>query len=139
MSIQRLQADGIKDFPGLSGPAKKEKAPASQGVDFSSQQIAPSWQFAMPLLQDGEGAARALHDSQIGGSMADDLKQTGKPDDQRINPDQDHEMGYWADKLRVSRDELRRAIQQVGPMVKDVERHLSIWTAPKAGERPLER
>jgi hypothetical protein len=24
--------------------------------------------------------------------MADDLKQTGKPDDQRINADQDHEL-----------------------------------------------
>jgi len=26
--------------------------------------------------------------------MADDLRQTGKPDDQRINVDQDHELSY---------------------------------------------
>jgi Protein of unknown function (DUF3606) len=34
--------------------------------------------------------------------MADDLKQTGKPDDARINVDQDHELGYWSEKLGVS-------------------------------------
>jgi hypothetical protein len=28
--------------------------------------------------------------------MADDLKQTGKADDTRINLDQDHEVNYWA-------------------------------------------
>jgi hypothetical protein len=39
--------------------------------------------------------------------MADDLKQTGKPDDQRINIEQDHEMSYWSERLGVSRDELR--------------------------------
>jgi hypothetical protein len=56
--------------------------------------------------------------------MADDLKQTGKPDDQRINIDQDHEVNYWAQKLGVSRDELRRAIAKAGPMVKNVREHL---------------
>jgi hypothetical protein len=57
--------------------------------------------------------------------MADDLKQTGKPDDQRINPDQEHELNYWSAKLGVSRDELRKAVQAAGPMVKDVQRHLN--------------
>jgi hypothetical protein len=56
--------------------------------------------------------------------MADDLKQTGKPDDARINVDQDHELNYWSEKLGVSRDELRKAVQDAGPMVKDVQRHL---------------
>jgi hypothetical protein len=58
------------------------------------------------------------------------LKQTGKPDDAKINPDQDHEVSYWWEKLGVSRDDLRRAIQHVGPMVKDVKQHLKIWTKP---------
>jgi hypothetical protein len=31
--------------------------------------------------------------------MADDLKQTGRQDDQRINVDQDHELSYWSEKL----------------------------------------
>jgi hypothetical protein len=56
--------------------------------------------------------------------MADDLKQTGRQDDARINVDQDHELGYWSEKLGVSRDELRKAVQAAGPMVKDVQRHL---------------
>jgi len=66
-----------------------------------------------------------IADASTAGSMTDDLKQTGKPDDQRINPDQDHELAYWSEKLGVSRDELRKAVQAAGPMVKDVQRHLN--------------
>ena len=57
--------------------------------------------------------------------MADDLKQTGKPDDQRINVEQDHEMSYWSKELGISRDELRRAVEQAGPLVKNVRQHLN--------------
>ena len=57
--------------------------------------------------------------------MADDLKETGRQDDQRINVDQDHEVSYWSKELGVSRDELRRAVEQAGPMVRDVRQHLS--------------
>jgi hypothetical protein len=47
------------------------------------------------------------------------------PDDARINVDQDHELRYWSEKLGVSRDELKRAVQTAGPMVKDVQRRLA--------------
>jgi hypothetical protein len=57
--------------------------------------------------------------------MADDLKQTGRQDDQRINVDQEHEVGYWSEKLGVSRARLHEAVQAAGPMVKDVQRHLA--------------
>lgn len=56
--------------------------------------------------------------------MAGNLKQTGKPDDQRINVEQDHELSYWSEKLGVSRDRLREAVAKVGPMRKAVEQHL---------------
>jgi hypothetical protein len=56
--------------------------------------------------------------------MADDLKQTGKADDSRINVNQDHELSYWSQKLGVSRDKLREAVAKAGPMVKNVEREL---------------
>jgi hypothetical protein len=46
--------------------------------------------------------------------MADDLKQTGRHDDERINVDQDHELSYWAEKFGVSRDRLREAVAKVG-------------------------
>ena len=57
--------------------------------------------------------------------MADDLKQTGRADDQRINVDQDHELSYWSKELGVSREELRRAVEQAGPVVKNVRQHLN--------------
>lgn len=57
--------------------------------------------------------------------MADDLKQTGRQDDQRINLEQDHEVNYWSKELGVSREELRRAVEQTGPMVKNVRQHLN--------------
>ena len=56
--------------------------------------------------------------------MADDLKQTGKSDDTRININQDHEVSYWSQELGVSRDELQSAVAKVGPMVKNVRDHL---------------
>jgi hypothetical protein len=66
-----------------------------------------------------------------GGVMADDLKQTAKPDDAKINVDQEHEVKHWSEKFGVSREELRRAVQQVGPMVKRVKEHLRLWTKPR--------
>jgi hypothetical protein len=56
--------------------------------------------------------------------MADNLKETGKPDDMRINVEQDHELSYWSNKFGVSRDELRKAVESAGPMVEDVQRQL---------------
>ena len=56
--------------------------------------------------------------------MADDPKQTGKPDDQRIDVNQDHELSYWSEKLGVSRDRLREVVAKAGPMVKNVQREL---------------
>jgi hypothetical protein len=57
--------------------------------------------------------------------MADDLKQTGRQDDQRINVEQDHELSYWSKELGVSRAELRSAVQQAGSLVKNVRQHLN--------------
>ena len=56
--------------------------------------------------------------------MADDLKQSGKLDDQRINVEQDHELVYWSEKLGVSRDRLREAVAAVGPLSKAVDQYL---------------
>ena len=56
--------------------------------------------------------------------MADDLKQTGRQDDERINVNQDHELSYWSKRFGVSRDRLREVVAKVGPMRKAVEQHL---------------
>lgn len=57
-------------------------------------------------------------------AMADDLTKTGSADDRRINIHQDHEVRYWSQHLQVSTDRLRKAVQAVGPMVRDVNNYL---------------
>jgi hypothetical protein len=46
--------------------------------------------------------------------MADDLKKTGRQDDERINVAQEHELNYWSEKFGVSREQLREAVQAAG-------------------------
>ena len=56
--------------------------------------------------------------------MSDDLSKKGQQDRNRIDVSEEHELRYWTEKFHVSPDELRSAVQKVGPMVKDVQRHL---------------
>lgn len=57
--------------------------------------------------------------------MSDDLKNTGKQDDIRINVNQTHEVTYWTKTLDVSPERLKKAVVAVGPIVKDVRAWLS--------------
>jgi hypothetical protein len=52
--------------------------------------------------------------------MADDKTQTGKPDRDRINPEEDYEVRYWAEKFGVTPERIRQAVKTSGPMVKDI-------------------
>lgn len=54
----------------------------------------------------------------------DSKKDTGRPDRDRINVNEDYELQDWSDKFGVTRDELKDAVQAVGPMAKDVEAYL---------------
>ena len=56
--------------------------------------------------------------------MADDLTKTGGADRKRINTREDFEVKHWSEKFGVSADELKRAVQKVGPMADDVARQL---------------
>jgi len=56
--------------------------------------------------------------------MPDDPKNVGKQDDTRINVNQQHEVTYWSKELNVTPEELRKAVEQVGPMVGAVRKHL---------------
>ncbi|HEX2198242.1 MAG TPA: DUF3606 domain-containing protein [Burkholderiales bacterium] len=42
----------------------------------------------------------------------------------RIDVNDIENLRYWSDKLRASEEELRRAVDQVGPQVEDVREHL---------------
>jgi hypothetical protein len=56
--------------------------------------------------------------------MADNDSARGQQDRLRININQEHEVRYWTEHLGISEDELRRAVESVGPMAEDVRRRL---------------
>lgn len=56
--------------------------------------------------------------------MSDDKKNTGSPDRDRINVNEDYELQYWTKALGVSADELRAAVKAVGPTAAAVRKYL---------------
>jgi hypothetical protein len=58
-------------------------------------------------------------------NMPDNLKRRGPEDPNKINVNQDWEIKYWCEELNVSRAKLIRAVEKVGPMVKDVKAYLA--------------
>lgn len=57
--------------------------------------------------------------------MADDLNNRGQQDRSRINVHEEHEVRYWTEALGVNRDQLERAVRQVGPSASAVREHLA--------------
>ncbi len=56
--------------------------------------------------------------------MADDKSKTGSPDRDRINITEDYELQYWTKELDITADELRAAVNTVGPASKAVRAYL---------------
>ncbi|RZZ86971.1 DUF3606 domain-containing protein [Pseudoxanthomonas winnipegensis] len=56
--------------------------------------------------------------------MSDDKKNTGSPDRDRINVNEDYEVQYWTKALGVSAEKLREAVKAVGPTSAAVREHL---------------
>ena len=56
--------------------------------------------------------------------MSDDLKNRGEQDRLRINVHEEHEVRYWTKELNVTREELERAVKDVGVMAADVRKHV---------------
>lgn len=56
--------------------------------------------------------------------MSDDRKNTGSPDRDRVNVNEDYELQYWTKALGVTADELRAAVEAVGPTAAAVRAHL---------------
>lgn len=56
--------------------------------------------------------------------MTDDKKNTGSPDRDRINVNEEYELQYWTKALGVSAEELRAAVKAVGPTAAAVRKHL---------------
>jgi hypothetical protein len=58
--------------------------------------------------------------------MADNLQDRGPQDRARINVHEDWEVRYWTEALGVSKEELERAVEQVGPSAAAVREHLKL-------------
>jgi hypothetical protein len=43
----------------------------------------------------------------------------------RIDPEQDYEVRYWAQKLGVGEEQLRETVRSVGPIVEKVREHFA--------------
>jgi hypothetical protein len=56
--------------------------------------------------------------------MTDNKQNRGVADRTRINVNEEHELRYWTETLGVSRDELIRAVREVGVMASDVRAKL---------------
>jgi Protein of unknown function (DUF3606) len=56
--------------------------------------------------------------------MADNLQNRGGQDRTRINLSQDHEVTYWSQRFRVSKEQLIAVVKTVGPQVEVVEQYL---------------
>jgi Protein of unknown function (DUF3606) len=52
--------------------------------------------------------------------VTDDPAKTRPQDALRVNVGQEHELCYWTEKFGVTAEQLREAVQQVGPMAEDV-------------------
>lgn len=57
--------------------------------------------------------------------MSDDLRNTGRREDARINIHQPHEVTYWTHEFNVTEEELEEAVREAGPMVGDVRTYLA--------------
>jgi Protein of unknown function (DUF3606) len=54
-----------------------------------------------------------------------DVRNNKRQDNERINAVQDQEIRYWSNALGFAPDKLRKAITEVGPLVKDVKKWLA--------------
>lgn len=56
--------------------------------------------------------------------MADNLNEKGPADRSRINLGEEWEVRYWMQRFKVTREQLRAAVNEVGNSAERVEAHL---------------
>jgi hypothetical protein len=56
--------------------------------------------------------------------MSDNLGNRGPQDRARVNTSEDWELRYWTKEIGVTEEELKAAVEAVGPMVADVRKKL---------------
>jgi len=56
--------------------------------------------------------------------MSDNLNERGQQDRSRINVHEEWEVKHWTEALGVTREQLERAVREVGPGANAVREHL---------------
>ena len=56
--------------------------------------------------------------------MSDNLQKSGQQDRSRINVNEEWEVRHWTEALGVSREELEKAVSEVGVSAEAVRQHL---------------
>jgi len=56
--------------------------------------------------------------------MSDNLQKSGQQDRSRINVHEEWEVRHWTEALGVTREELERAVSEVGVSAEAVRQHL---------------
>lgn len=56
--------------------------------------------------------------------MSDNLQKSGQQDRSRINVNEEWEVRHWTEALGISREELERAVSEVGVSADAVREHL---------------
>ena len=67
--------------------------------------------------------------------MADAKRNSGRPDRDKINIEEDYEVQYWSEKFGVSVEELTAAVKEVGATASDVQRELKTHSHYRAKEK----
>jgi hypothetical protein len=115
---------------GASHLSKQKRIVADLASDGHDTKLARSLLHTFEDMQDAHVADRdRLADELVqteteNRTMSDDKTKTGKPDRDRINPDEAYEVRDWSKRLGVSEGELKAAVRKAGPMAKDVAKAL---------------
>ncbi len=79
----------------------------------------------MGVRNDGTiDGSRVVRDRPWEKQMSDDKTKVGSADRSRVNVHEDYELKYWTQKFGCTAEELKAAVQAVGPSVKAVEQYL---------------
>ena len=58
-------------------------------------------------------------------AMTDNTEDRGPQDRSRISLGQDYEVRYWSQRFGINEEQLRAAVEDVGPSVQEVEQYLA--------------
>lgn len=89
-----------------------------EGLEWPVEDTAVPHGYSRPNLWQRFSFEQTISD------MSDDPHKRGRADRERVNIHEEHELRSWSKTFGVSAQELTKAVQKVGPMVKDIRKEL---------------